>query len=220
MVWINRLFVGFTFVAFLLVGTANACGLPPQPGPAARYSDAREHIHGSVLIFEGIAWGSPEDDMQRNLLDWAERSWVYEIDGYPVAFRVLRVWKGEADRMVIVDSLNPEILGTSCFEPNMRLFVDGERYLVIAGRDLNGNYFSHYGDEVGLIEELGGSPEEVWRNEREESDLTDQAELNEWELSRQALRDDWFHGLGTYKAVLQQMVDDGVLPEPYRPGPV
>jgi hypothetical protein len=186
----------FVVLCLTVPGEAFACD---RAGPE-RYSgaSARQHIYDSELIFEGVVIGRADENERRSLLGWAEagKDWAWG----PVVFEVTRVWKGQAGREQIVWAPFGPPMGQLCFDFQ---FEEGQPYLVLATSGLDGSFTSPQGDIVGAIrDEISTGWVEV--------ELANGYGLT-WEARPNARREEYYVGLGSYRAVLQQMAEDGVL---------
>lgn len=172
----------------VLTGSASACDYPISrlQNP---YKNAREHIHLTPLVFEGVALGWADENERRSVFEWAGPNWETMR---PMRFRVSRVWKGAAtpEQIIWVDA-------TDCvLEP----FEAGQPYLVMAERDAEGRYSSGDGDVAGRFQRRIREYREAQRRAGEPS--ASRADTGS---------EHYFSGLGSYRAVLRQMAEDGVL---------
>ena len=196
----------------LATGAASACDIiSSMPAGFEWTPSAREHVHRVDIVFEGIALGRvPEEEAAwsgtyNRTLTWAP---------VPTAFRVLRVWKGQVDPVVVVDGA-PDWRDSSCWSDTDE-FVAGERYLVFATLTADGALESPRGDLIRLLERerrSPGRPTELGWSEWQPSPTV----ANDWEATRERQQADWFEGAEGYRALLDRMVEEGALPEPYVP---
>ena len=139
------------------------------------YETARERIHNTPIIVEGVALGPVEERL--NLLAWAERNsnWHRRLWRDLTFFRVIRIYKGDVPNPVIVNHQNDSLITDICSEP---LALERGSTYILAG-------FINQRGELEIADEFGFN-------------------LIQYENS-------YYEGLRTDRAVLDQMVDDGVL---------
>lgn len=197
--------------AGLLSGSAFACDRV-EPRTVMLAANARNHVHQAEVVFEGVALG--DLDSSRRSRNWVGQFDRYEVVPFETAFRVETVWKGDLEPVeVVFGALN--FYGSSC-EFEFDRFVPGVRYIVVGSLNPNGEIESEYGDLVGWLEADRAAPGretvdgwQAWR--------PSEAVTNAWEAERERREADWFEGAGGYRGILERMVVEGALPQPYTP---
>lgn len=209
-----KLYIALTVVVCSFSGPALGCDpVPTMPAGFEWTVNAREHVHRVDIVFEGVALGRVPDDIQSETWTGTYGA-AHPYRSVPTAFRVLSVWKGEVPPIAVVEGA-PDWSATSCWSATDE-FEPGERYLILASLRDDGAIESPRGNLVGLLETERAVPGRLTDRGWEEWQPSESV-TNEWEAARERQQADWFEGAGDYRGVLDRMVAEGALPEPYQP---